>query len=100
MHLFFPGRVGRGYGPGWTLVVVSPAQKVTFLKSGSPSPEMGPRGPGAPNNLISGGLRPPDIYIIYYWFPIGSKTAWHPEVSQSGPPPHFSKEQPSPFSAP
>ena len=25
-HLFFPGRVGRGYGPHWTLVfVVSPA---------------------------------------------------------------------------
>ena len=25
-HLFFPGRVGRGYGPDWTLVfVVSPA---------------------------------------------------------------------------
>ena len=24
-HLFFPGRVGRGYGPEWTLVVVSPA---------------------------------------------------------------------------
>ena len=25
-HLFFPGRVGRGYGPEWTLAVVSPAQ--------------------------------------------------------------------------
>ena len=24
-HLFFPGRVGRGYGPDWTLVV-SPAE--------------------------------------------------------------------------
>ena len=24
-HLFFPGRVGRGYGSEWTLVVVSPA---------------------------------------------------------------------------
>ena len=29
MHLFFPGRVGRGYGPGWTLVV-SPAPKSNF----------------------------------------------------------------------
>ena len=45
-HLFFPGRVGRGYGPGWTLVVVSPPQKVTFLKNDFPSPEMVPRGPG------------------------------------------------------
>ena len=26
-HLFFPGRVGRGYGPDWTLVV-SPAQMI------------------------------------------------------------------------
>ena len=31
------------------------------------------------------------------WF--GSKSAWHPEVSRSGPPPHFSKNVPSPFSA-
>ena len=21
-HLFFPGRVGRGYGPGWTVAVL------------------------------------------------------------------------------
>ena len=27
-HLFFPGRVGRGYGPDWTLVVVSPCPSV------------------------------------------------------------------------
>ena len=28
-HLFFPGRVGRGYGPEWTLaVVVSPCPSV------------------------------------------------------------------------
>ena len=27
-HLFFPGRVGRGYGPDWTLVVVSPWLRV------------------------------------------------------------------------
>ena len=27
-HLFFPGRVGRGYGPDWTLAVVSPALSV------------------------------------------------------------------------
>ena len=85
-------RLRRLAGPNWP-------QKVTFLKNGFPSPEMVPRGPGAPNNLISGGLRPPDIYIIYYWVPIGSKTAWHPKVSQSGPPPHFSKNVPSPFSA-
>ena len=78
-HLFFPGRVGRGYGPDWTLVVVvvvSPAQKITFLKSGSPSPGMGPRGPGAPNNLISGGLRAPDmIYDIIFWGS-GGKINW------------------------
>ena len=45
MHLFFPGRVGRGYGPDWTLavVVVSPA-----LRGPGPGPSSGPgpaRGP-------------------------------------------------------
>ena len=31
--LFFPGRVGRGYGPDWTLVVVSPTLRRQDLVS-------------------------------------------------------------------
>ena len=32
-HLFFPGRVGRGYGPDWTLAVVSPTPRRQDLVS-------------------------------------------------------------------